>query len=77
MPRKVTPLDFLTRLKSRMSGYNAQLLLNSALIETGLNIDHNSELSVDELKNLCLELIKKGGPAFHVGQTMYREHLHQ
>jgi len=77
MVTKVKPQDFLERLKSRMSGYTAQMTLSSALIDSGLDPKFESELNSDELKNLCLELIKKGGPAFQVGQAMYREHLIQ
>lgn len=70
----ITANHFLTRLSEKVSSYNARLLLNSAMVESGLHetvID--APLAKEDAKTLCLKLIKKGGPAFHVGQSIYRE----
>lgn len=76
MNTPVTPDDFLARLRTKMSGFNAGLVLDAAMIESGINTkDRNQELSEVDIKNLCLKLIQKGGPAFYVGQAMYRENL--
>ena len=75
MPTSVTTNDFFNRLRQRMSIYNANLLLNSAIVETGLQVKKDDCLESDDVKSLCLELIKKGGPSFYVGQAIYRETL--
>lgn len=68
---KLTLNDFYSKLSERVSDYNARLMLQSAVISTGL--DQNiSSLKVDEARAICLELIKKGGPAFQVGKAMYQ-----
>lgn len=68
-----TTRHFLRRLEEKVSGYNAKLLLNSALVDSGLAYSEEDKLDSDQVKNLCLSLINKGGPAFQVGQTLYRE----
>lgn len=69
---KITLNDFYCKLSERVSDYNAKLMLQSAVISTGL--DQNlSSLNNDEAKAICLELIKKGGPAFQVGKAMYQQ----
>lgn len=71
---KLTPGDFLSRLSERVSGDNARLLLSSAMIRTGLHAaDSKLPMAVADAKSLCLELIRVGGPAFQVGQALYRE----
>jgi hypothetical protein len=70
----LTPNDFFNRLAERVSGDNARLLLNSALVRTGLyDSESHSPLAKSAVKSLCLELIRTGGPAFQVGQALYRE----
>lgn len=68
---KLTLNDFYSRLSERVSDYNAKLMLQSAVISTGLD-QNSSSLNNDEAKAICLELIKKGGPAFQVGKAMYQ-----
>lgn len=70
---KITTEDFFTELSKKVSGYNAKLLLNSAMIQVGFNEINKDPLKVDDVKNICLELIKKGGPAFYVGKEMYQQ----
>lgn len=70
---ELTTEVFYQRLAEKVSNYNARLLLSQALYQAGLSeIDH-SPLPNEVARNLCLELIKRGGPAFHVGQAIYRE----
>ena len=64
---------FYQKLAEKVSNYNARLLLSQALHQTGLSQINKDPLQMDVAKNLCLELIKRGGPAFHVGQALYRE----
>jgi hypothetical protein len=64
---------FYQRLTEKVSNYNARLLLSQALHQTGLTTINDQPLEQEVAKNLCLELIKRGGPAFHVGQAIYRE----
>ena len=68
-----TAKHFLRRLEERVSGYNAKLLLHAALVDSGIVYNSDEKLDSDQAKNLCLSLIKKGGPAFQVGQNLYRE----
>lgn len=65
----------LNRLQQKVSVNNALLLLNSAKIQTGLNVANDEALNVDQAKTLCLKLINQGGPSFHVGQALYKEYL--
>lgn len=67
----LTVNDFYIRLSSKVSDYNAKLTLQSALIATGLNVG-SDELNKEDAKTICLELIKKGGPAFQVGKDVYQ-----
>ncbi len=67
---KITVHDILRGLQERVSQYSANLLLESAMVDLGL--EEGATLKKEEAKNLCLALIKKGGPAFQVGQAMYR-----
>lgn len=70
----LTAEHFLNRLKEKVSSFDAQLLLNSAIVTSGLhNRVKECTLAKEDAKALCLELIKKGGPAFQVGQSIYRE----
>lgn len=69
----LTTRHFLRRLEERVSGYNAKLLLNSALVDSGIDYSDEAKLDSEQAENLCLSLIKKGGPAFQVGQNLYRE----
>ncbi len=67
----VTINDFYDQLAAKVSAYNAKLLLQRAVFQSGLNHDHYSRLKIDDARAICLELIKKGGPAFQVGKDMY------
>lgn len=69
----LTTRHFLRRLEEKVSGYNAKLLLHAALVDSGIESQNDEKLDADQAKTLCLSLIKKGGPAFHVGQSLYKE----
>ncbi|MDZ4662901.1 MAG: hypothetical protein SGJ18_14910 [Pseudomonadota bacterium] len=68
-----TPNDFIMRLRQRVSHYNARLVLHSTMVSSGLKMADDVVLSDEQFECLCLGLIKAGGPAFQVGQAMYRE----
>ena len=65
----------LNRLQQKVSAVNAKLLLDTAKIQTGIKMDNESILDSEQAKALCLKLINQGGPAFHVGQAIYKEYL--
>ncbi|MCB0391743.1 MAG: hypothetical protein KDD58_10645 [Bdellovibrionales bacterium] len=65
--------DVYVKLSQRVSAYNARLLLHSVKVGAGIQDDGNEPLSLEEAKIVCLELIKKGGPAFQVGKDLYSQ----
>lgn len=65
---------FRKKLEIRMSPFNARIILNSAFVTSGLEYTEEN-LDKTQTQSLCLALIKKGGPAFHVGTEMYKKHL--
>tara|TARA_Y100000817_G_C16781458_1_gene510778 strand:- start:439 stop:717 length:279 start_codon:yes stop_codon:yes gene_type:complete len=67
---EITFQDFYDKLSSKVSGYNAKLLLNTACINSGIQKKEET-LNEEEVKQICLELIKKGGPSFQVGKEVY------
>ncbi len=75
MQPAITAQLILTRLEQKVSLNNAKLLLDSAKISTGLVTENGIELTNEQAKSLCLKLINQGGPAFQVGQAIYKEYL--
>lgn len=73
--QSLTPKFVLTQLETRVTEYNARMILESALASSGLAIDHKDELNAEQSHSLCLALIKKGGPAFQVGTQIYKKYL--
>jgi len=71
--RPVTLKYFIRRLQERVSHDNARLILDAAVIVSGIKAADDKELNKEEVSSLCMELIKKGGPAFQVGSAIYRE----
>ncbi|MCB0356291.1 MAG: hypothetical protein KDD40_04750 [Bdellovibrionales bacterium] len=65
--------DVYMKLNERVSAYNARLLLHSVKVGAGIHDEQNSPLAIEDAKNVCLELIKKGGPAFQVGKDLYTQ----
>lgn len=72
-PRPVTIKYFMKRLQERVTQDNARLILDAAVIVSGIKAPDDKELNKEEAACLCLELIKKGGPAFQIGSAIYRE----
>ncbi len=71
--KPITMNVFLVELKKKLSDSNAKLLLNSAVIRTGINCGSNEPMKAEEAHNLCMELIKAGGPGFQAGRTVYTQ----
>ncbi len=71
----ITPQYILSQLETRVTEYNAKMILKSALVSTGLDATYTEALDKDQSHSLCLALIKKGGPAFQVGTEIYRKYL--
>lgn len=69
---ELTMNDICAKLSERVSNYNARLMLQSALIGTGLNRDNSEVLNKEEVRAICIALINKGGPAFQVGRELYQ-----
>ena len=67
--------DFLSGLRQHVSQFDARLILDSALVGAGLQFEEGSKLRREEAESICLELIRKGGPAFQVGSQIYRQNL--
>jgi hypothetical protein len=68
---EVTVNYFFEELKKRVSATNARILLHCAMVNTGITVDNAAPLGKENTKTLCLELIKSGGPGFHVGRSIY------
>lgn len=64
---------FYEELKKKVSDTNAKLLLHGAAIRTGLSYREDDPMNVEDAQALCLELIKSGGPGFHVGKSVYSQ----
>lgn len=71
---KITDISLdvvLEKLSEKVSGYNAKLLLNHAMVGSGVFGDSQDFLNAKSAESICLELIKKGGPSFQVGRDLY------
>jgi alanine-alpha-ketoisovalerate/valine-pyruvate aminotransferase len=75
--KNVTVNHFLVELKKRVSASNAKLLLDSAVVRTGINCSSDAPLNSQDAHALCMELIKNGGPGFQVGRAVYTEYIRQ
>lgn len=73
----ITMNYFLNELKKKVSASNARLLLNSAIVQTGMNMPLDQELKKEDAQTLCMELIRLGGPGFQVGRQIYTNVLKQ
>lgn len=72
-PAEIRLQDFYSKLNKRVSDYNARLVLQSAVMSSGIHREGIDQLNVDEARAICLELIKRGGPAFQVGKDIYQQ----
>ena len=71
----LTPNIVLSRLQQRMTITNAKLLLDSAKISSGVTVANETVMDKEQAKTLVLRMINQGGPAFQVGQSLYKEYL--
>jgi len=69
---RVREEDFMRRLTEKLTHFDASLVLEAAMLSAGVP-RNDGFLKKDETKEICLELIKRGGPAFSVGTGIYRE----
>ena len=65
---------FRKSLEVKMSPFNARIILDSAFVSSGV-IKTEENLDKTQTSDLCLALIKKGGPAFHVGTEIYKKYV--
>jgi hypothetical protein len=65
---------FRKGLEVRMSPFNARIILDSAFVSCGL-VKTEENLDKAQTQEICLALIKKGGPAFHVGTEIFKKYL--
>lgn len=70
-PCEVTYNTFVSKLNERVSDYNTKLVIQSVKIGTGIREEDDTPLNIEDVRSICLELIKKGGPAFQVGKDIY------
>ena len=68
----LTLQDFYLKLSERVTNYNANLMLRSALISSGVTAERDAQLPKEDAQAICLAMIKKGGPAFQVGKDLYQ-----
>ena len=70
---EITMNHFYNELRERVSVSNARLLLNAAVVKSGVNTTEDGLMNKDDVQTICLELIKNGGPAFQVGKSIYHQ----
>jgi hypothetical protein len=71
-PTSVTEQVFLTRLREKLSHFDAEMVLEAAMLSAGVT-RRTGCLQKLETRSICLALIKRGGPAFSVGTNIYKE----
>jgi hypothetical protein len=69
---RVGEADFMKRLTEKLTHFDASLVLEAAMRNAGVD-RHEGLFRKEETKNICLELIKRGGPAYSVGAGIYKE----
>ena len=69
---RVREEDFMRRLTEKLTHFDASLVLEAAMLSAGVPRNEGF-LKKDETREICLQLIKRGGPAFSVGTGIYRE----
>jgi hypothetical protein len=62
----------MRRLTEKLTHFDASLVLEAAMLSAGVP-RNDGFLKKDETREICLQLIKRGGPAFSVGTGIYRE----
>ena len=69
---RVGEKDFIARLTERVTHFDATMILEAAMLTAGVD-RQDGHFKKDETREICLALIKRGGPAFAVGTHIYRE----
>lgn len=64
--------DIYLRLSEKVSNYNARIMLQSAMLASGVVGEDSKVLENEQAKAICLALINKGGPGFQVGKSVYQ-----
>ncbi len=70
---EVTPNLILEKLKIKLSTYDARIILDSAMVIAGLRSEWTQPLQKQDAQTLCMQLMRRGGPAFHVGTEVYKQ----
>lgn len=65
--------DLLKRLVEKISYFDAEMILSAAMVSAGVARKSEGCFKKKEAREICLQLIKRGGPAFAVGTVAYRE----
>lgn len=73
--KELTGSQILTQLQKRVSVNSAKMLFQTAKVQSGIQLEDDAVLDLDQAKTLCLKLINQGGPSFQVGQAIYKEYL--
>lgn len=63
--------DIYVELTQRVSMFNARLMLDSSIQKSGVPNEEGAFLNKGEVKTICMELIRNGGPSFQVGKNIY------
>lgn len=69
---RVSHKDFLAKLTEKLTHFDANMVLDAAVQMAGVT-PSEGYYKKDETREICLALIKKGGPAYSVGAQIYRE----
>jgi hypothetical protein len=69
---RVNQDDFMKRLTEKLTHFDANMILEAAMLTAGV-AKPDGYFKKDEAREVCLALIKRGGPAFSVGSGIYRE----
>lgn len=69
---RVNEEDFMKRLTEKLTHFDANMILEAAMLTAGVQ-KPEGYFKKDEAREVCLALIKRGGPAFSVGTGIYRE----
>jgi hypothetical protein len=69
---RVNQEDFMKRLTEKLSHFDANMILEAAMLTAGVE-KPEGYFKKEEAREVCLALIKRGGPAFSVGTGIYRE----
>lgn len=74
-PTDLSRKEIISRLSEKLSHFDANIILDAAMLSAGLTINDESQLNKQQARQICLALIKRGGPAYAVGAGLYREKL--